>query len=173
MFKPLAYLVLFTTGSALAQSPATAEFKDSVYCETRVEAPPSAVWQAFTTQAGLESWMVGHASFDLRVGGLMRTKYAKEGKLGDPDTIENEVMAFDPGRMLAIRVHKAPDGFKFPNAIKTMWTVIYFDPTPDGNTLVRCRGLGFTPDEESQTMRGHFEAGNKWTLDRLAAHFKK
>lgn len=171
---PIALLFALTlfTGHA-PNSPRPVEAPDSTYCEAVVPAPPEVVWKAFTTKEGLESWMVGHASFDLRVGGLMRTKYAKEGQLGDPDTIENEVIAFDPGRMLAIRVHKPPAGFKFPNAIKTMWTVIYFDPTPDGNTKVRCRGLGFTPDEESQAMRGHFEAGNKWTVDRLAAHFKK
>ncbi len=30
--------------------------------------------------------------------------------------------------MVAFRLSKAPTGFPFPNAIKAIWTVIYFEP---------------------------------------------
>src|SRR5512140_2004877 len=83
-----------------------------------VSAPLDSVWNAFTTSAGLESWMAAHASFDLRIGGTMQAVYAPDGKLGDASTIENTILAYEPKRMLTIKVSKAPAGFPFPNAIK-------------------------------------------------------
>src|SRR5205814_9160179 len=93
-----------------------------------VDAPVQEVWNALTTSAGAESWMVAHAEIDLKVGGTMRTHYSKEGKLGDPGTIENMIICYDPQRMLSIKTTKTPERFPFKNAIQQMWTVIYLDP---------------------------------------------
>lgn len=141
--------------------------------EGTVEASVEDVWKAFTTKEGIESWMVPHAEIDLRVGGLMRTHYNKDGKIGDPGTIENMIISYDPKRMLSIRIAKAPDGFPFPNAAKGMWTVIYFDAVGPAQTRVTVRGLGFTRDEESQKMRAFFERGNGYTVEQLKKHFAK
>jgi hypothetical protein len=54
-----------------------------------------------------------------------------------------------------------------------MWTVLYFQPTSDGKTLLRIVGMGFGQDEESQRMRSFFEKGNAFTLDQLQKHFSR
>ena len=136
-----------------------------------VEAPRAAVWKAFTTKEGLEKWMVAHAEIDLKIGGKMRTHYNRKGQLGDPGTIENTILSYEPGRMLSIKATKAPAGFPFTNALQKMWTVIYFEDAPEGKTRVRVVGLGFGDDEESQKLRGHFQLGNGITLKRLQKHF--
>ena len=137
-----------------------------------VDAPVEQVWRAFTTREGAESWMVAHADVDLRVGGKMRTHYSKDGKLGDPGTIENTIICYDPQRMISIKNTRAPESFPFKKAIQEMWTVIYFEPVESGKTKVTCRGLGFTDDPESQQMRKFFERGNQITMDALVARFK-
>ena len=76
-----------------------------------VHATPTQVWQAFTTREGQESWQVSHADIDLRVGGLMRTHYNPEGRIGDEDTINNEVLSYDPERMLSFRIVRPPKQF--------------------------------------------------------------
>lgn len=136
-----------------------------------VAGPVAKVWAAFTTAEGLKSWMVPHAEFDLRIGGKMRTNYNKDGMLGDAGTIENEVLAFEPERMLTIKVAKAPERFPFKQAVQKMWTVIYFEPLAPDRTRLRVVGLGFTDDEESQQMRKHFAAGNAWTVRKLQEAF--
>lgn len=136
-----------------------------------VEAPVAKVWAAWATSEGLRSWLAPHAEIDLRVGSRMRTNYSAQGSLGDPQTIENTVLSFDPGRMLSIQVVKAPDQFPFPTAIRQMWTVIYFEPLWPDRTRVRVVGLGFRPDAESQKMRGFFERGNAVTVQQLQRHF--
>jgi uncharacterized protein YndB with AHSA1/START domain len=139
--------------------------------EGLVDAPVSEVWAAFATAEGQESWMVAQAELELKVGGLMRTHYDPKGTIGDAGTIENTIISYDPERMLSIRVTKAPEKFPFPNAVRSMWTVIYFEPVGPRSTRVRIVGNGFGSDEESQKMRAFFDRGNAYTLTKLQERF--
>jgi uncharacterized protein YndB with AHSA1/START domain len=136
-----------------------------------VEASLDEVWTSFTTSEGLRTWLAPHAEIDLRVGGLMRTHYDPLGRLGDPQTIENSILSFEPRRMLSVRVSKAPEGFPFPNAIRQMWTVVYFEEAGPDRTRVREVSLGFDAEPESQRMRAFFNQGNATTLGQLQQHF--
>lgn len=167
----LAVLLLVTVcvaGSLAAEVP---QADGRVTHEGVVAAPVAEVWTAFTTKAGQESWMVAHSEIDVKLGGLMRTHYDPKGAIGDPKTIENRIISFDPERMLSIQVTKAPEGFPFPNAIKSMWTVIYFEAAGARSTRVRMVSLGFGDDEESRKMREFFERGNAYTLRKLQERF--
>jgi hypothetical protein len=94
-----------------------------------------------------------HAEIELRVGGLMRTNHNVQGQLGDPQTIENTILSFEPLRMMSIKVAKPPANFPFPNAVRQMWTVLYFTAAGATRTNVREVTLGFGADGESQRMR--------------------
>ena len=157
---------------AFAIAQAATPYSPEVSSEAVIDAPQAEVWTAFTTRAGVESWMVAKASIDLRLGGLMRTQYRKEGELGDDGTIENTFLSFDAPRMYSMRISKPPVKFPFANAWKKVWTVVYFDPVETGRTRVTIRMLGYGDDKESQDMREFFAFGNQYTLDMLAAKFK-
>ncbi len=156
---------------ALVALAGTANGQQPLVTEGVVSAPLDSVWNAFTTSTGLESWMAAHATFDLRIGGTMQTVYAAEGTLGDASTIENTVLAYEPKRMLTVKVSKVPAGFPFPKAIRSMWTVIYFESVNPTSTRIREVSLGFGPDEESQKMRQFFDQGNALTLSALQKRF--
>ena len=158
-------IVVTTCGSARAQDVGP------IAHEGVVEAPLAEVWGAFTTSEGLRSWLAPHAEIDLRVGGLMRTNYNPQGQLGDPQTIENAILSFEPQRMISIKVAKAPADFPFPNAVQQMWTVVYFSSAGASRTTVREVTLGFDSDPESQRMRAFFNQGNATTLSLLQKHF--
>lgn len=57
--------------SAVAQSPAgkTAGAEKVLVLEVTVPAPVNAVWEAFTTSAGLSTWLTSGAVVDLKEGG--------------------------------------------------------------------------------------------------------
>lgn len=148
-----------------------ARAQDTLVTEGVVAAPVAAVWAAWTTPAGLKSWLAPQADIDLRIDGLMRANYDPKGTLGDAATIENRVLAFEPEKMLSIRVAKAPEKFPFRHKVGEMWTVLYFQPTPDGKTLLRIVGLGFGSDEDSQRMKTFFQQGNAYTLGQLQKRF--
>lgn len=138
-----------------------------------INAPVAEVWRIFTTGEGFKSLGVAQADVDLRIGGLIRSHYSPDGVLGDPGTIQNQIIAFEPERMLAIRIHQPPAGFPFKEAWKGTWSVITFHDLGDGRTALRIAGLGYTADPESQSMRTFFQTGNEWTVKTLQSRFDR
>jgi uncharacterized protein YndB with AHSA1/START domain len=144
---------------------------DPVVTEATVNAPVDAVWRGFTTKAGLEAWLFGKTEIDLKVGGLWLTNYSKTSDLHDSTTIQQTILAFDPGRMMTFRTTKPPADFPYPQITQT-WTVVYFEPIAPNKTRILVRMFGFGDDEQSQKMRAFFERGNKSEMDKAVKFFE-
>jgi uncharacterized protein YndB with AHSA1/START domain len=138
-----------------------------------VNAPVKAVWDAYTTSDGINSWMVAKGRVDLRVGGKMVSVYDKNDSLDGPNAIENTYISFDPERMFSIRCTKTPAKFPFKSILARVWTVVYFRPVGAGKTELVCRMIGWDGSNESNKARAFFAKGNQFELDELAKHFKK
>jgi uncharacterized protein YndB with AHSA1/START domain len=136
-----------------------------------VDAPVEDVWKVFATSDGYTVLGPALADVDLRIGGTIRSRYRSDGMLGDSETIENTILAYEPPTMMALRIAKTPQSFPFKNAWKSTWTVISLAPVDAGKTLVRVASLGYGADEESAAMRSFFEAGNQSVIDRVRQHF--
>lgn len=164
--------VIFTASFGIAAFGSNLRADDSrLVVEGVVDAPVADVWRAFTTKAGLESWMVPHAEIDLKVGGKMLTNYDPKGSIGDAGTIENTILSYDPERMFSIKATKPPEKFPYKEALNQMWSVIYFEPIEAQQTRIRVISMGFNDTEESKKMREHFKAGNDWTVKKLQQKF--
>jgi uncharacterized protein YndB with AHSA1/START domain len=136
-----------------------------------VNAPVEEVWKVFSTSEGYKVLGPAQAEVDLRIGGTIRSRYGSDGPLGDPETIENVILAYEPPTMMALRIQKTPQTFPFKHAWKSTWTVMTLMPLDGGRTLVRASSLGFGTDEESIAMRRFFEAGNQTVIAGLQKHF--
>lgn len=136
-----------------------------------VNAPVAEVWQLFTTSAGYVKTGAAQAAVDLRLGGDIRAHYDPKGTLGDAETIVNEILAYEPERMLAMRVKRAPANFPHRDALQGVWTVIYFTSSGEQMTHVRIVGLGYSDQPAAQAAREFFEKGNRWTLDHIAKQY--
>lgn len=156
-------LCLMLTGLASAAEPQVTE--------GFVNAPVAEVWALFTTSEGFRRTGAKHAQVDLHIGGEIRAHYDAAGKLGDPETIVNEILAYEPERMLALRVKQPPASFPQPQAVREIWTVLYFTPSGADMTHIRIVGLGYSDDSASQSIREHFARGNRWTLDHIAKQY--
>jgi uncharacterized protein YndB with AHSA1/START domain len=165
--KPFRFLFavasILLCGGAIAAPP--------LVTEGFVNAPVAEVWRLFTTSEGYKATGVAQAEVDLRIGGEIRSHYDPKGVLGDPETIVNEILAYEPERMLAIRVNKAPASFAHRAALTGTWSVLYFNPAGDNMTQVRIVGLGYGDTPESQAARKFFDDGNRWTLDHIAKRY--
>ncbi|XZE52556.1 SRPBCC family protein [Planctomycetaceae bacterium SH139] len=135
--------------------------------EHEIEAGVADVWNAFTTNKGLMSWMAPIAEIELRIGGKMTSNYNKDGELGDATTIENTILSYEPERMLSLQATRFPAGFPFEEAAKGTWSVFYFTPISPTRTRVRVVGLGYRDDEQSRKMKSFFAGANKQSLDGL------
>jgi uncharacterized protein YndB with AHSA1/START domain len=156
---------------SLAMSTHTATAAEPQVTEGFINASTPEVWRLFTTSEGYKLTGVAHAEVDLKIGGLIRTHYDPKGRLGDPGTIVNEILAYEPERMLAMRVKQPPAGFPYGDVIEGTWTVLYLNPAGENMTQVRIIGLGYTDQPQSQAMRKFFADGNRWTLDHIAKRY--
>lgn len=136
-----------------------------------VDAPPAEVWRIFSTSEGYKVLGPAQAQVDLRVGGLIRSRYGNDGSLGDDETVENVILAYEPLRMMALRIQKPPKSFPFKEAWKSSWTVITLADAGGGKTHVRAASLGFGTDAESLQMRTFFERGNQQVIELVQKHF--
>ncbi|MGH8240390.1 MAG: hypothetical protein ACREXP_25695, partial [Steroidobacteraceae bacterium] len=91
-----------------------------------VNAPVAEVWRLFTTSEGYLATGAAQADVRLAIGGEIRSHYDPQGKLGDAETIVNEILAYEPERMLTIRIKQAPASFPHRDAVAGTWTVLYF-----------------------------------------------
>ena len=169
--KNITLVALTIAVLALLPGNSRAQADNRLVSEGVVSAPVDQVWAAFATKAGLESWMAAHAEIELKLGGAMRAQHDPQSKVGDPSTIENTILSYEPKRMLSFKVAQAPEGFPFPNAIKNMWTVVYFEAVGENSTRVREVSMGFGDDDESKKMREFFKRGNAFTLQQLQKRF--
>ena len=139
-----------------------------------IEVPAGApdVWKAFTTSEGFASWAAPVAFVDFRLGGYIETTYDPQGKIGAAGNIRNEIVAFVPGKMLAIRNTQAPPvtAFDVPT-FQSLHTVILFDPAGPTATRVTIVQPGYGAGEKFDGVYAHFARGNAWSLQQLARRF--
>jgi hypothetical protein len=133
------------------------------------------LWNCFTNAEGLvKTWGVAQARVDFRIGGTIETRYDADGKLGEPGTIVQTILSYEPGRMLAIRSTAPPSAPDFVKAwCEHGWHVIRLEPVGSSRTLYTETGCGYGDDEASRKTREFFERGNGWTLKRMQELFAK
>jgi uncharacterized protein YndB with AHSA1/START domain len=149
---------------------ASAADEASFVNEGVIPAPIDEVWRVFSTSEGYKTLGPALAEVDLRVGGLIRSRYRPDGVLGDAETIENVIVDYRAPVTMTMRISKTPASFPFKEAWKSTWTVLTLTPT-DGGTHLRATSYGYGTDEESLAMRHFFEAGNQQTIEALRRHF--
>lgn len=130
-----------------------------------VNAPVTQVWRAFTSEEGCGSAKTAPTQSEMRIGDTICPFDASA--LGIAASLEHEVLAFEPERMIAVRIVQAPDALPFKNTVQQAWTVIYFAPA-GVMTHVRIVGLGYGQDPRSQALREFFAKIHRAALDRLA-----
>ncbi len=139
-----------------------------------VDAQVEKVWDAFMTDKGFTSWAVPVAHISLQNGGgMMESSYKLDGKIGDPDNIKNEIVAYVPYRMFAMRNAHVPKGAPFdPVLIATIRTVVTFEAVGD-KTRVTESGVGYGEGAGYDSMYRHFHDGNAEEFGSLADSFTK
>jgi len=139
----------------------------------QVAASPDEIWRAFTTAEGWKSFAVAFAQVDMRVGGIIETSYNPKAQAGDTNNIKNEIVAYVPGRMMAIRCVQTPQDFKHKQEFFATSTVFEIVPGAKGTTRVLLTAVGYRPGEAYDDLYKKFRWGDAYTLEKLRARFDK
>ena len=145
----------------------------SIQLSVDVAASPKDVFDAFTTSEGFASWAVPLAKVELRVGGFIEASYDAHAKLGDPDNIRNEIVAYVPDRLLVIRNAQAPAGFADPELFRRTVTIIELVALDRSHTRVTLTNAGYGSGAGFDTLYKHFEWGDAYTLSELKRRFEQ
>ena len=138
-----------------------------------VNAPIAEVWQVLTAGEGWRSWAAPFAVVDFRLGGIIETSYRPDAQAGSPENIRNQIVAYLPKRMFAIRNVQAPPKAPFDVAtFQSMHTIVLVEPLTERTTAVSCVQPGFRAGEPYDTVLTHFRWGNGWTLEQLKKRFE-
>ncbi len=141
-----------------------AEPEKALRLEVLVAAKPADVWQAFTTSAGLDTWLWRDCTVDLRAGGGWIVHYPG-GKTGG-----GTIVSFRDGRQLVLHA-MAPE--RFPE-VRSVGTTAVFDfaPAADGtrNTLTP---TGWKQGKEWDDAYEYLASGNAQLLDQLYVRFAR
>jgi uncharacterized protein YndB with AHSA1/START domain len=130
------------------------------------------VWEACTTSAGWREWAAPVAAVDLRLGGTIEASYDPKVPIGSPANVRNEIVAYVPQRMLAIRNVHAPAGVPFDAVtFRRLHTVLLLDPVGERATRVTVVQPGYGRGEPYDAVYRHFAWGNAWTLEKLRERF--
>jgi len=94
------------------------------------------------------------------------------GALRAPGSTRNEIAAFGPQRMLAIRNTQGPPSTAFDApTFQKLHTVIFLDPAGPNATRVTIVQPGYGTGEKFDGVYRHFARGNGWSLQQLAKRF--
>jgi hypothetical protein len=136
--------------------------------EVVVSASVDQVWQAVATAAGWTTWAVPVAWSE---GDILETSYWPGAAAGDSTTIRQQVALSIPGRLLAFRTIKAPDGFPHLETFRRVIHLIELEPAGESRTRVRLTGAGYADTEAGRQLLGFFREGNRKSLERLRRRF--
>lgn len=138
-----------------------------------VGAPVHEVYAAFTTTEGFSSWAVPVTKVDLRIGGIMESSYDAKARIGDPDNIRNEIIAYVPDRLLAIRNVQAPAALRNADLFQRTVTIIEFTSIDAGHTRVTMTNAGYGAGEGFAKLYQNFEWGDAYSLAQLRKRFEQ
>jgi uncharacterized protein YndB with AHSA1/START domain len=175
----LAGLLLAIAGPAAAQdaventSSVEASGHRVMQLNVVIPAPVADVWTALTTAEGWGRMGVRHAHVDFRTGGVIETSYGSESALvrGARTNIRNQIVAYVPGRMLAIRNVQAPPDFPNAEEFARTATVMELTPLDGGRTRLTLTATGFADGPAFDGLYALFLAGNSYSLGALRDSF--
>jgi uncharacterized protein YndB with AHSA1/START domain len=149
--------------AAVAQGPVKmAAVEKVLVLEVTVPAPLNAVWEAFTTSAGLSTWLTPGAVVDLKEGGEW-TAHFPGGSTGG-----GTILSFVPEKELVLSA-MAPDRFPTVRATRTK-ARFQFEAKGD-STIVRLTQTGWKEGEEWVKAYEYLTVGNAQLLATLHHRF--
>jgi uncharacterized protein YndB with AHSA1/START domain len=139
--------------------------------ESIVDAPIAEVWSAISTAEGWRGWAVPVAWTPEGEPDIIETSYSASALPGGPDTIRQRILARVPGRMIAFRTVKAPEGFPHFDVFGRTTGLFELEPVGERRTRVRVTGAGYPDSEAGRRLIAFFREGNRITLERLQRRF--
>lgn len=143
----------------------------AIEAEVVVDAPLRAVWEAWTTEEGLETFFAPECHIDLRSGGVLEILFSPEAPAGRRGAEGNRVLAVQPEKLLSF-TWDAPPSMPEIRAQRTHVTV-RFEEIGESRTRVIFRHDGWGEGEKWDEAFTYFNrAWKEGVLPNLVRRFE-
>ena len=117
-----------------------------IHAETIVDASLDRVWNAWTTEEGIKSFLAPACNIDIRVDGTYEIFFDPEGELGRRGAEGAKILALQPKKMLSITWNAPPE----LSEVRKHWThvTVRFEESPKRQTKVTLTHDGWGEGEE-------------------------
>ncbi len=157
----LAAALVLQTGPVTVQRQSSPE--KALVFDVTIPAAVDAVWQAFTTKDGLQTWLWRDCRVDLRAGGDWIVQYTPTATGG------GTIVSFQAGREIVIRA-MAPEQFPLVRSTRTLAT-FRFEPAGATATTVTLVQTGWQAGAEWDAAYDYLAGGNAQLLAQLHRRF--
>ncbi len=153
----------------MAMVPLAQAAERSLDKEVVVAATVEQVWAAWTTSAGLMSFMAPEAEVQLRVGGAFHVHFDPLAEPGSKGADDMRIMGIQPMKMLSFDWNAPPS---LPEARQQRtFVVVRFEPVSDKETKVRIHHTGWGDGGEWDKTHLYFDRAWGVVLGNLKKRF--
>ena len=132
-----------------------------------LNAPPKAVWDAFTDAATIRRWEAPLAIIDLRQGGAMEESYNAKAQPGDPENIRHDIIAYVPGQMLVFRNTNAPSRLPGRESYKRVVSILEVSDLGAGRARLVLSQTGYGKGKDFDSLYAFFHEENADLMETL------
>jgi len=151
--------------------PAADASTRQLHKEVVVSAPVEAVWDAWTTRAGVTSFGPPEAKIELRVGGAYEWYFIPDAPPGDRGSDGCRVLSFVPNRMLSFSWNAPPSLAALRESGARTHVVLDFEPLDGGRVKVSLTQVGFGQGEVWDKYYEYFDNAWSYVLQNLERRF--
>jgi uncharacterized protein YndB with AHSA1/START domain len=156
--------LLWLTALGLASAGTLAQER-AINKEIVVAAPIEAVWQSWTTSAGIEGFFAPEAEVDARVGGAFHIHIDPLAEPGMKGADDMHFMALQPMQMISFDWNAPPS---LPEARRQRtFVVVRFAPVDDNSTRVTLHHVGWGDGGEWDKTYAYFDRAWGRVLENL------
>lgn len=134
-----------------------------------LNAPPKAVWDAFTDAPTVRRWAASVAEIDLRQGGTMEESYNPKATPGDAQNIRHDIIAYVPGRMLVFRNTNAPSALPGRESYKQVVSILEVQDLGGGRARLILSQTGYAKTPAFDGLYAFFSEDNAELMETLKA----
>lgn len=161
--------LFFASAPALSPLAAQEDNGSGFSVDTMVCTDPNTAWDAVFSEAGMAQLGIDQFLLEPHPGGRFMRRVGDDGQLGDANTIIEEVLAIDIGRMIALKSVQMP-GID-TEIMKTSTSIYYFTPVAPDRTLIRVVSETGSTDQRALDLQALAQSGTEAALEVLRARF--
>ncbi len=136
-----------------------------------VDATIEAVWENWTTEAGIRSFFAEDCRVDFRIGGAYEMYFRDDLPKGQRGSEGCVVLSYIPGRMLSFNWNAPPE---FPKVRQERtWVVVELSPLNTEQTQVELFHMGSQEGEEWEEVFDYFDNAWQRVLAWLKRHYEQ